>query len=183
MVLNKPKEIRLLLLQRPLRSLLSFRFYAMTPAITAVKKAKVPYRIHEYKHDASSESYGEEAAQKLRVEKGRVFKTLVVEIDDNKFAVGIVPVAHHLDLKLLAQALNTKKAVMAQANDAEKMTGYVLGGISPLGQKRKLETVVDVSAAAFDTIFISAGRRGLELELAPTDLCSLTQGTLAVISR
>ncbi len=155
----------------------------MTPAITAVKKAKVPYRIHAYEHDASSESYGEEAAQKLRIKTAIVFKTLVVEIDNKKFVVAIVPVSHHLDLKLLAKALNAKKAVMAQALDAEKMTGYVLGGISPLGQKRKLETVVDASATAYDTLFVSAGRRGLELELAPADLCSLTKGTFAVISR
>jgi Cys-tRNA(Pro)/Cys-tRNA(Cys) deacylase len=155
----------------------------MTPAITAVKKVKVSYRIHEYEHDASAESYGEEAADKLRLEHGRVFKTLVVKIDDQQFIVGLVPVSHQLDLKLVAKALGAKKAVMAQANDAEKMTGYVLGGISPLGQKRKLETVIDASATAFDTIFVSAGRRGLEIELAPVDLCYLTRGKFAVISK
>jgi Cys-tRNA(Pro)/Cys-tRNA(Cys) deacylase len=155
----------------------------MTPAITAVKKANVSYRIHEYEHDASTESYGEEAADKLRLEHGRVFKTLVVKIDDQQFIVGLVPVSHQLDLKLVAKALGAKKAVMAQANEAEKITGYVLGGISPLGQKRKLETVIDASATAFDTIFVSAGRRGLEIELAPVDLCYLTRGKFAVISK
>ena len=155
----------------------------MTPAITAVRKAKVPYRIHAYEHDAGSESYGEEAAQKLRVAPARVFKTLLVAIDDRQFAVALVPVSHHVDLKLFAQALKTKKAVMAQAHDAEKATGYVLGGISPLGQKRTLRTVIDASATAFETIFVSAGRRGLELELAPTDLSALTNGECAVISR
>jgi Cys-tRNA(Pro)/Cys-tRNA(Cys) deacylase len=155
----------------------------MTPAITALKKAKVPYRLHAYQHDAGAASYGGEAAQKLDIEPERVFKTLVAETDGNTFVVGIVPVAHQLDLKLLAQALGTKKAAMAQAQDAEKMTGYVLGGISPLGQKRKLTTVIDASATGFATIFVSAGRRGLEIELAPHDLCALTRGNFAVISR
>lgn len=155
----------------------------MTPAITFVKKANVPHRIHSYEHDANAESYGGEAAEKLQIEHGRVFKTLVVEIDDRKFVVGLVPVSQQLDLKLLAKALGAKKAAMAQANDAEKTTGYVLGGISPLGQKRKLTTVIDASAQAFATIFVSAGRRGLEIELAPADLCSLTKGMFADISR
>jgi Cys-tRNA(Pro)/Cys-tRNA(Cys) deacylase len=155
----------------------------MTPAITVLKKAKIPYRMHAYQHDSGSSSFGDEAARKLGVEHARVFKTLVVETDDNQFAVGIVPVSHHLDLKLFAQALGTKKAVMAEAHDAEKLTGYVLGGISPLGQKRKLATVIDTSATAFVTVFISAGRRGLEIELAPSDLGSLTEGSFAVISR
>jgi Cys-tRNA(Pro)/Cys-tRNA(Cys) deacylase len=155
----------------------------MTPAITVLKKAKIPYRMHAYQHDSGSSSFGDEAAWKLGIEHARVFKTLVVETDDNQFAVGIVPVSHHLDLKLFAQALGTKKAVMAEAHDAEKLTGYVLGGISPLGQKRKLATVIDTSATAFATVFISAGRRGLEIELAPSDLGSLTEGSFAVISR
>lgn len=155
----------------------------MTPAILAIKKAKIPYRMHQYQHDADAESYGEEAAHKLGVEQARVFKTLVVETGEKRFVVGIVPVSHQLDLKLLAKALGAKKVVMARANDAEKMTGYVVGGISPLGQKQKLQTVIDSSATPFATIFISAGRRGLELELAPTDLCALTKATFAVISR
>lgn len=155
----------------------------MTPAITAVKKAKIPYRIHEYAHDPGSASYGEEAAHKLEIDSAQVFKTLVVEIDDKKFAVGIVPVSRQLDLKLFAQALGAKKAAMANAQDAQRMTGYVLGGISPLGQKRTLATVIDASATTFDTIFVSAGRRGLEIELAPGDLNVLTKGKFAVIGR
>ncbi len=155
----------------------------MTPAITTVSKAKVPHRVHEYEHDNSAESYGEEATEKLRLDPARVFKTLVVKIDDQQFIVGIVPVSHQLDLKLLTRALGAKKAVMAQANDAEKVTGYVLGGISPLGQKKKLETVIDTSATVFDTIFVSAGRRGLEIELAPADLRSLTRGIFADMSK
>lgn len=153
----------------------------MTPAVTAVKKAKVPYRIHQYEHDTAIASYGEEAAQKLGIATARVFKTLVIAVDDNKFAVGIVPVSHQLDLKRFAKALGAKKAAMAQAADAQKMTGYVLGGISPLGQKRQLETVIDASAKAFTTIFVSAGRRGLEIELSPDDLRALTKGKFALI--
>jgi len=155
----------------------------MTPAITVVQQAKIPHHIHSYQHDAEAESYGGEAAEKLQIERNRVFKTLVVEIDDRKFAVGLVPVSRQLDLKLLAKALGTKKAAMARANDAEKMTGYVLGGISPLGQKRKLATVIDGSASTFATLFVSAGRRGLEIELAPADLCALTKGVFAMISK
>jgi Cys-tRNA(Pro)/Cys-tRNA(Cys) deacylase len=155
----------------------------MTPAITTVKKAKIPHHIHSYEHDAGAESYGGEAAEKLQIEPARVFKTLVVEVDDRKFVVGLVPVSRQLDLKLLAKALGTKKAAMALANDAEKMTGYVLGGISPLGQKRKLPTVIDGSATAFATLFVSAGRRGLEIELAPADLLALTKGVFAMISK
>lgn len=155
----------------------------MTPAITAVKRAKIPYRIHEYAHDPASASYGEEAAHKLGIESARVFKTLVVEIDEKKCAVGIVPVSRQLDLKLFAHVLGTKKAAMASAQDAQRMTGYVLGGISPLGQKRTLATVIDASARAFATVFVSAGRRGLEIELAPGDLCALTKGSFAVIDR
>lgn len=155
----------------------------MTPAITAIKKAKIPYRIHEYAHDPGSASYGEEAAHKLGIESAQVFKTLVVEIDDKKFTVGIVPVSRQLDLKLFAQALGAKKAAMANAQDAQRMTGYVLGGISPLGQKRTLATVIDTSATSFDTVFVSAGRRGLEIELAPGDLSVLTKGKFAVIGR
>ncbi len=153
----------------------------MTPAITAVKRANIPYRIHEYAHDPGAASYGEEAACKLGIASARVFKTLVVEIDDKKFAVGIVPVCRQLDLKLFAQALGAKKATMADAQDAQRTTGYVLGGISPLGQKRTLATVIDASAATLPTLFVSAGRRGLEIELAPNDLCALTKGMFAVI--
>ncbi|MDR2550940.1 MAG: Cys-tRNA(Pro) deacylase [Desulfobulbus sp.] len=155
----------------------------MTPAINAAKKAGIPFRMHEYAHDAGSASYGEEAAHKLHLELGRVFKTLVVEIDNQQFAVGIVPVSCQLDLKLMAKALGAKKAAMAAAHDAERMTGYVLGGISPLGQKRRLATIVDASAATFATIFVSAGRRGLELELAPADLGRLTTARFVAIGK
>ncbi|MCL1981061.1 MAG: Cys-tRNA(Pro) deacylase [Proteobacteria bacterium] len=155
----------------------------MTPAINAAQKAGIPYRIHEYTHDAGSPSYGEEAAHKLQIKPDRVFKTLVVEIDNQQFAAGIVPVSRQLDLKRMARALNTKKAAMATAHDAERMTGYVLGGISPLGQKKRLATIIDGSAATFATIFVSGGRRGLELELAPADLARLTGARFAAINK
>ncbi|WP_310598638.1 Cys-tRNA(Pro) deacylase [Desulfobulbus sp.] len=155
----------------------------MTPAINAAKKAGISYRVHEYAHDPGSASYGEEAAHKLHLEPDRVFKTLVVEIDNHQFAVGIVPISCQLDLKLMARALGAKKAAMATAHDAERMTGYVLGGISPLGQKRRLATIVDASAATFGTIFVSAGRRGLEVELAPADLGRLTKARFVTIGK
>ncbi|MCL2457683.1 MAG: Cys-tRNA(Pro) deacylase [Desulfobulbus sp.] len=155
----------------------------MTPAINAARKAGIPYRMHAYDHDSGSVAYGEEAAHKLQVEPDRVFKTLVVEIDNRQFAAGIVPVSRQLDLKLMAKTLGAKKAALATAHDAERMTGYVLGGISPLGQKRRLATIIDASAAAFATIFVSAGRRGLELELAPADLGRLTKAQFSAIGK
>ena len=155
----------------------------MTPAINAAKNAKIPFQIHEYKHDDSAGSYGEEAAIKLNVDGKRVFKTLVVSIDDEKLSVGVIPVACQLDLKRFAKALGAKKAAMAQAHAAEKTTGYVLGGISPLGQKKPLVTLIDESSTGFDTIFVSAGRRGLEIELSPADLCLLTKGKFESICK
>lgn len=148
----------------------------MTPAVQMTKKSNVPFTLHEYTHDASSESYGLEAAEKLGVPAERVFKTLVVMLDNQQLAVGIVPVAAMLGLKPIAKALGVKKAVMADKALVERTTGYVLGGVSPLGQKKRLPTVVDSSAEAFATIYVSAGRRGLEIELKPQDLVALTQG-------
>lgn len=146
----------------------------MTPAINTAKKAKVAYSIHEYSHDPSNSSYGLEAAEKMGVEPDRVFKTLVVSLDDRSMAVGVVPVSCTLNLKAIAKALGAKKAAMANAADVERSTGYVLGGVSPLGQKKRLKTVIDASAKVYETLFVSAGRRGLEIELAPADLASLT---------
>lgn len=155
----------------------------MTPAIIATKKAGIAHRIHEYAHDPNAESYGLEAADKLGVDPGRVFKTLVAELDDGRLAVGIVPVATSLNLKSLAAALGAKRAAMADMAKAERTTGYVAGGISPIGQKKRLPTVLDASAASYDTIYVSAGRRGLEIELVPNDLLQLTGGKLAEIAR
>lgn len=148
----------------------------MTPAINAAKKAKIDYQIHEYDHDPGATAYGEEAAAKLGIDAHRVFKTLVVSPDGKDLAVAVLPVSHQLDLKRFAKAIGAKKAVMADKKEVARVTGYVLGGVSPLGQKKKLATLIDASAAAFDTIFVSAGRRGLQIELAPEDLRALTRG-------
>ncbi|MCW9026233.1 MAG: Cys-tRNA(Pro) deacylase [Thiovulaceae bacterium] len=141
----------------------------MTPAIKLLKKQKIQYIVHEYNHDSSTESYGEEAAQKMGVDANRVFKTLVVR-SDKSLAVGIVPVTAKLSLKSFAKALGVKKVAMAEPKDVENTTGYILGGVSPIGQKKRLETVIDKSAFVYDSIFVSAGKRGLEVELSPKDL-------------
>jgi Cys-tRNA(Pro)/Cys-tRNA(Cys) deacylase len=154
----------------------------MTPAINQARKSGIAFHIHEYTHDAATESYGLEAAEKLGVDPKRVFKTLVADAQ-GVLIVGIVPVSTSLDLKALAAAAGVKRAEMADIADAERATGYVAGGISPLGQKKRLRTILDNSAAAFATIFVSAGRRGLEIELAPNDLIKLCTGEMAVIAR
>ena len=153
----------------------------MTPAINAAKKAKVYFVVHEYDHDPAAASYGGEAAEKLGISEARVFKTLVVDDGANRLAVGIVPVSSMLNLKKIAKALGAKKVAMADGADVERSTGYVLGGVSPLGQKKRLKTVIDESARDFETIHVSAGRRGLEIELAPADLAKLTGAVFAEI--
>lgn len=153
----------------------------MTPGINVAKKAKVVHKVHEYAHDPASESYGLEAAQKLEVAETRVFKTLVVMLDNKELAVGVVPVPSMLSLKLIAKAAGAKKATMADKLDVERATGYVLGGVSPLGQKRRLQTFVHDSARTLHTLYVSAGRRGLEIELAPRDLLTLTGGAFAAL--
>ena len=153
----------------------------MTPAINIVKNAKVHYVVHEYTHEPSEESYGLEAANKLGVHQGRVFKTLVVSTGVKDFVVGIVPVSSMLNMKLIAKTVGAKKASMSLAEDVVRTTGYVLGGVSPLGQKKKLKTVIDSSALEYPTIFVSAGRRGLEIELKPKDLLSITNAEFAEI--
>ncbi|WP_444904587.1 Cys-tRNA(Pro) deacylase [Microbulbifer sp. DLAB2-AF] len=153
----------------------------MTPAISMAKKAKISHKVHEYTHDSSSESYGLEAAEKLGVHESRVFKTLVVSLENKELAVGIIPVSSMLSMKLLAKSAGAKKATMAPKSDVERSTGYVLGGVSPLGQKRRLKTIIDSSARNNATIYISAGRRGLEIELAPDDLASLVSGVFSEI--
>lgn len=155
----------------------------MTPAINTAKKARIDFRIHEYEHDPGAESYGEEAAAKLGLSSDRVFKTLVVSVDGKNLCVAVLPVSCQLDLKRFAKALGAKKAAMADKKAVERVTGYVLGGVSPLGQKKRLRTVIDASATAFDTIFYSAGRRGLQIESSPADLRALTNGTLAPIAK
>jgi len=155
----------------------------MTPAIDSAKRAQIAFRVHEYTHDPGAASYGLEAAEKLGADPGRVFKTLMAALDDGELVVAIVPVATALNLKALAAALRAKRACMAEMSVAERATGYVAGGISPLGQRKQHRTVLDERAALFDTIFVSAGRRGLELELAPADLIRLCRGQLGAIAR
>ena len=151
----------------------------MTPAINTAKKAGIQYRIHEYNHDPSAASYGLEAAEKLGVSAEQVFKTLVVQLDNRELAVGVVPVDTLLNMKRIARAAGAKKADMAPAADVQRSSGYVLGGVSPLGQKKALRTFIDNSAQNFATIYVSAGRRGLEIELAAADLARLTRGSFA----
>ena len=155
----------------------------MTPAINVAKKANITHRIHEYSHDPNSESYGLEAVDKLGLEASRVFKTLVVSLDNKELVVAIVPVLSKLSMKLIAKSLDAKKAAMAAQNDVERATGYVLGGVSPLGQKKRLKTIVDASAKDSETIYVSAGRRGLEIELSPLDLANLVNAKFSFISQ
>ncbi|MFG2296776.1 Cys-tRNA(Pro) deacylase [Streptomyces sp. NPDC048603] len=155
---------------------------AGTPALTVVTGAGVPHTVHSYDHDPAHPSYGEEAAEALGVSPDRVFKTLVADVD-GALTVAVLPVSGSLDLKALAAAVGGKRAAMADPVLAERTTGYVRGGISPLGQRRRLRTVLDASASAHATICVSAGRRGLEVELAPADLASLTSAVLAPVAR
>ena len=152
-----------------------------TPALVLVAKANVVFTVHEYHHDARSVSYGKEAADALGLAAEQVFKTLVAEVD-GKLVVAVVPVAGTLDLKALAAAAGGRKAAMAKVPDAERVTGYVVGGISPLGQKKRLPLFLDTSALTYPTVHVSAGRRGLEIELAPQDLLTLTDGQAAAIA-
>ncbi|PID44446.1 MAG: Cys-tRNA(Pro) deacylase [Proteobacteria bacterium] len=154
----------------------------MTPAIDMLERQKVAYDIHEYTHDASTSSYGLEAAEKLGVESARVFKTLVVSLNGDELVVGIVPVCTTLNLKKIARAARAKKARMADKLLVQRVTGYVPGGVSPLGQKKRLRTFVDVSAQAYQSVYVSAGRRGLEIELSPEDLLRITAGSYHSLS-
>lgn len=157
----------------------------MTPAIQLAKKMKISFAVHEYRHDPATESYGEEAATALNVRPERVFKTLLVAVngDNRQLAVAVVPVSGQLNLKVAASALKAKKLTMADPQQAQRSSGYLVGGISPLGQKKRLPTLLDDSAGQFDTIFVSAGKRGLEIELSAADLLQLTNGSMAGIGR
>jgi Cys-tRNA(Pro)/Cys-tRNA(Cys) deacylase len=157
-----------------------------TPAIRAAEARGIAFRVHEYVHEPGAE-YGAEAVTRLGLDPARVFKTLVAAVDGEpegaRHVVAVVPVAASLDLKALAQAFGAKRARIAAADDAQRLTGYVLGGISPLGQKQRLPAVVDASATAFETIFVSAGKRGTEIELTPSDLAALTGANLVEVAR
>ncbi len=148
----------------------------MTPGINVVKKSKIIHTLHEYAHESSGKSYGLEAAEKMGVPEARVFKTLVVSLNNNELAVGVIPVSSMLSMKRIAKAAGAKKAEMANQAEVERSTGYVLGGVSPLGQKKRLKTIIDSSAKNHTTIYVSAGRRGLEIELCPNDLKGLVGG-------
>jgi Cys-tRNA(Pro)/Cys-tRNA(Cys) deacylase len=148
-----------------------------TPATAAARRAGVEYRVLEYDHDSASESYGLEAAERLGLDPARVFKTLLATVDGS-LCVCVLPVASQLDLRALG-----KRAAMADPRDAQRATGYVVGGISPLGQRRRIRTLLDEAAFEHETIFVSAGRRGLELELSPADLAALTGADTARVAR
>jgi Cys-tRNA(Pro)/Cys-tRNA(Cys) deacylase len=152
-----------------------------TPATQALDRLHLPYTAHPYEHDRATPGYGLEAARELGAAPERVFKTLVVEADD-RLTVAVVPVSSMLDLKSLATAVGAKRAAMAPPETAERRTGYVVGGISPFGQRTRLPLVLDRSAEAFPTVYVSGGRRGFDLEVAPQDLLTATGGVLAAIA-
>ncbi|WP_022939766.1 Cys-tRNA(Pro) deacylase [Psychromonas hadalis] len=147
----------------------------MTPATKLLKKQKIPFTVHHYEHEKNSLCYGVEALEKMGVASQLVFKTLVVSLDNGQLVVAILPVSEKLSMKLVAKIFSAKKAQMADKNEVLRSTGYVLGGVSPIGQKKRLKTVINSSAFEFDSIFISAGKRGLEVELTPLDLQQILQ--------
>ena len=153
-----------------------------TPATVALTTAGIPFTPHAYEHDGSVTNFGLEAASALNLDPDQVFKTLLADVD-GRLVVAIVPVAGMLDLKALASAVGGKKAVMADPAVAERKTGYVVGGISPIGQKSPFETVLDETAELYDTVFVSGGRRGFDIELAPKDLIAITSAQVAAIAR
>lgn len=155
----------------------------MTPAIDLLKKQRAEHQVHSYQHDPKAASYGLEAAEKLGLEPARVFKTLLAATEKGELLVAVVPVAGSLDLKALACAAGAKKAEMADPQAAQRSTGYLLGGISPLGQKKRLRTFIDRSAVQWPSIYVSAGRRGLEVELSACVLAELTTGQFAELAR
>jgi Cys-tRNA(Pro)/Cys-tRNA(Cys) deacylase len=154
-----------------------------TPATTVAKRAGIEFAVHGYDHDPRAPAYGLEAAERLGLDPTRVLKTLVATLDGEGLAIALVPVERELDVKALAAAAGAKRAALADPADAERATGYVVGGISPIGQRRRLPTFVDSSAPAEGHVYVSAGRRGLELELALDDLLRVTGGRQAAIAR
>jgi Cys-tRNA(Pro)/Cys-tRNA(Cys) deacylase len=152
-----------------------------TPATALLSKSGITFTLHPYDHDPRSQAYGEEAAQALGIEPARIFKTLIAAVD-RKLACAVVPVAARLDLKAFAAALGGKRAELAEPAAAARATGYVVGGISPVGQKTRLRVVVDASAEGFETVFVSAGKRGLQVQLAPADLVRASGAVVAPIA-
>lgn len=155
----------------------------MTLALTAAKKAKIPFTTHEYKHDPTNRNFGMEAVEKLGFSAHEIFKTLLAKLDSSELVVAVIPVASSLDLKALAQAFGAKKAEMADVKEAEKATGYVAGGISPLGQRKRLPMVIDASAQSLSKIYVSGGKHGLDIGLAPEDLARMTNAEFADVGR
>lgn len=154
----------------------------MTPAINLLKKNKCNFKILKYDHDPECTNYGLEAAEKLNLDANQVYKTLLVELNPKELAVGILPVNCMMSLKNIAKALGVKSAKMADKDEAQKTTGYLLGGISPFGQKKRLRTVLDESAKTFKTIYVSGGRRGLDIEVDIKDIEKLLNLTIADIT-
>ena len=154
----------------------------MTPAIQLARKAGIEHSIHEYEHDPGYASYGLEAAEKLGLDPDQVFKTLVVRLDTGRLACAILPVSRQLNMKRMAKAAGAKKAEMADAAAVQRSSGYVLGGVSPLGQKKALLTIIDETAAGLTTMYVSAGRRGIDMGIGPADLQHLTRASFAPIS-
>lgn len=154
----------------------------MTPAVALLKRHKQQFQLHSYTHDSNAASYGLEAAEKLGLAPEQVFKTLVGEADNGELLVAILPVSHTLNFKKLAAAAGVKKAAMADPKKVERTTGYVLGGVSPLGQKKALRTFIDATAQQLTSMHVSAGRRGLEIELPPEVLKNMTQGDWAELT-
>lgn len=152
-----------------------------TPATVRLTKATIAYALHPYEHDPRAQAYGDEAAAALGVDPSRLFKTLIATVDGT-LACAVVPVAARLDPKAFAASLGGKRAELAEPAAAARATGYVVGGISPIGQKSRLRVVVDDSATGFPTVFVSAGKRGLQVELAPADLIAITGATTARIA-
>jgi Cys-tRNA(Pro)/Cys-tRNA(Cys) deacylase len=155
----------------------------MTPAIRALERAGVPFSLASYDHDPRSTAYGEEAAREMDLSPDEVFKTLLAKLDDGRLVVAMIPVSGRLDLKALARAAGARKASLADTGEAERASGYLQGGISPLGQKKRLSTFLDISAGSLEAIHVSGGRRGLEIRLAPSDLVRLTDARFAEIAR
>ena len=154
---------------------------AGTPATVALARAGIDFTLHPYVHQDDTTGYGDEAAEQLGIDPRRIFKTLIAEVS-GQLVVAVVPVAHHLDLKALARARGAKKAQLADPQAATRSSGYVLGGISPIGQRTKLPTVIDSTARDFPTIFVSAGRRGVQVELPPADLIAITDARVGPIA-